>query len=156
MNWVGILPIHGGLGLLGLSWIFYRRAAARARAAVGWPTAEGEVLESRVEEKEGHSDGSRYVHYVPVLRYAYAVDGRTFRGDRLSFTWSWGQIVKREHAEAMLAAYPLGSRPKVSYNPADPSDSVLEARAPKDEWRAIAFFGLLFIGVGIYVLAGGQ
>jgi hypothetical protein len=50
------------------------------------------------------------------------------------------QTSSHQHAQRIIARYPLGSQVDVAFNPEDPDDAVLEA--------GDALFGYLFCGLG--------
>src|SRR4051812_6866296 len=51
----------------------------RAIETTRWPTVTGTVLQSRMAESLSRSGGM----YRPVVRYEYAVQGRSFIGDQI-------------------------------------------------------------------------
>jgi hypothetical protein len=138
------------LGIASIVWFLrlHRRAVIQAKAAQGWPTVSGEILESRIAVEEStDSDGNTGHSYHPVLRYRYAVGGREFEGKRLRFgvdrSGSEGTI------KAWLMPYREGARPKVRYNPVDPADCVLEAVRPTAAYIvAAALVGGILILIG--------
>lgn len=125
----------------------YNKAAVRAK----FPTVSGSVVSSVVKE-EVHEDNdkdtgySRTVSYVPVIRYAYTVDGRSYENDRYAVLDQPGSS-NVNLAQAMIDRHPPGSAVNVYYNPASPGDSFLENRldAKKVDWITWFMIGILVV-----------
>lgn len=149
MEYVGL-----GLILIGVLWAAafgyaHFRALAKARAAETWPVAPGQVVSCEVVEEESTDrEGGTSTWYNPVVTYAYKVGGRELTGRRLRFgNYRSGS---RRKAEAALAPYPVGARPAVRYNPANPEECVLETKKPGPIYLVMALFGFLFIAFGLF------
>ena len=124
MGYLGIfVALVGGIGAL-WSGLAHRKARAFVEAAKHWREAPGRVISAQIEERDGGTGSSRYVYYVPRIRYAYVVNGREWEGGRLRFGMPSARSPRG--AEAMLAPYPAGAEIKVHYDPDKPEDSVLE------------------------------
>ena len=140
--------VIGGLLLVGGFFLTYRIGKPirdRAAASVAWPTTEGRITGSRVERVK--NGGDRKATYTADITYEYALDGRTFEGDRVWF----GDDYSASDASAFRAAvdrYPVGKAVKVHYDPAEPAESVLE---PGPTWSGSALY---FIGLGLMTLGG--
>ena len=132
------------------------RQRAQMRASREWPLAEGVV--ERIEVKREWQNGGRGRHghwlYSPYVAYAYEVDGIRRVNDRLGIIKSSSR--KADAAQRFVEEHPIGSPIDVRYNPADPTDSVLDMPdAPKpdfvDEWMltgvgaVFALFGAGFL-----------
>jgi hypothetical protein len=149
MEYVGF-----GLLLLGVLWVAgfgyaHFRAVGKAKAAETWPTATGRVLSSEVVEEESTDrEGTASTWYNPVVTYAFTAGGRELTGRRLRF--GNYRSASRKKAEAALALYPVGASPIVRYNPEKPEECVLETRKPGPLYLAMALFGFLFIGFGLF------
>ena len=123
-------------------WTFYFRAALIIAGAVlacwsyhqgmlllrtsSWETAEGVILESRVESRT-----NRGTIYHPIIRYRYQAEGRAFEGNRIGFyDPSNGKVLK---VAPIVKRYPRGSKIPVFYDPEEPEEATLElpgARLP--------------------------
>lgn len=118
-----------------------------------WPTVEGQILESRVEQTGGRyrRRGGRYRgEFTPIVRYSYQVNGGVYEGSKLTSTDSSGSKVTMERK---LMEYGVGTKVPVYYNPADPSDSLLEpGEQSNDLIRLIT--GLLMTAVGAVFAVG--
>jgi len=116
----------------------------RARKQAAWPTVEGRIVRTDVEERRG-GKGNR-LRYLPVLEYAYVVAGREWT----SSTFSSGGMEKfrdLEDAQAVQRQYPLGRRVLVHYDPDAPGEAVLEPAPAWESW--------VLIGIGSLVALGG-
>lgn len=82
-----------------------------------WPKARGIVMDSKLEE------GGR--KFRAQVSYRFTVDGQEFVGNRACFgdsdktSWSWA-------ARGIAARYHSGQTVTVHYDPAKPSEAVLE------------------------------
>ena len=113
-----------------------------------WPVAPGEILSSGVREGASRDDGGRL--HRPVVRYRYAVGGRSYEGAAIEHgvATSGGE----GWARRVIARYPVGARVDVRYDPADPTRSALAARFGVLGWALLAVAGLLLAGA---LLASG-
>jgi Protein of unknown function (DUF3592) len=124
--WVILLIGAVFLAVAGLIGYIMVRQVRSARASRSWPIAPGTVLSGTVETvTERDSDGTS-TYFTPRLRYAYEVSGRRYESERIRF----GQIRESERgARKVLERYPAGSPVEVRYDPANPADATLEAKA---------------------------
>ena len=124
------------------------RAVNKAKAAETWPTVAGRVISARVDVEESEdNDGNSTTWYNPVVVYGYSVGERELQGTRLRFGNVRSSSAKK--AEAALAPYAVGSAPIVRYNPDKPEECVLETKKPGPLYLVMAFFGLIFLAIGI-------
>ncbi len=117
--------------LLGIV-IYTRRKAAQAS---NWPTTTGTVKVSTIETRSDSEGGTTE---YPVVIYNYNVIGREYESRRVYPGPQWGGTGARK----VVARYPAGSQVQVFYNDQNPSEAMLENKAP----------GWL---VWMWVLAGG-
>lgn len=95
-----------------------RQSRRFGKASLAWPSVPGRIETSQIISDEG---------FCADVRYAYAVSGRAFTGDRVAFRPaedSWAG------AGRTVARYAPGTDVCVFYDPADPARSVLEPSAP--------------------------
>lgn len=92
-----------------------------ARASRDWPSTSGTIESAAVAMR---SEGNERKQFAARIRYAYAVDGRSFSGERVSF--ESGPSANRGLAEAIVARYAPGSNVRVFYDPLQPERAVLE------------------------------
>lgn len=111
------LPV-GPFGLLDLR---------RSLKAKRWPVTTGTILSSQVVSRiRNPKTGNRYKTklYVPVVKYAYEVDGKQLQNDRVHIGGFNTNIPAV--AEATASRYLEGDEVKVYYNPKNPKDSLLD------------------------------
>ncbi|WP_224363774.1 DUF3592 domain-containing protein [Hyalangium versicolor] len=121
--------------------------AARTRS---WPTAPGIIVSAEElqhsRQMPAEAGGGSRIHYEARIHYEYTV-GRVHIGStvvRLGPTESTHEV----GVQSTLARYLPGQQVRVSYNPGDPTDSVLEpGLRPLDFTRAIV--GLVLLGVAV-------
>jgi hypothetical protein len=108
----------------------------RHRVAIRWPQAPG-VIEASEVDAERHFKNN--LMYRPVIRYRYSAPGGPYVGEKTANT---GKLYTEEaKAKKVAARYPVGSTVMARYNPADPSEAVLERGASGGIW--LVCFGLL-------------
>lgn len=109
-----------------MAWATARRAWTMRR----WPTADGIVVESRVERtmtrRTRRSRTTSTPFYIPRVVYRFRVEGVEIDGDRLgrSVSSSTSGVVER-----LVAAFPVGTRVVVHYDPAEPTTAVVDPGA---------------------------
>lgn len=113
------LALFGSLFLLGSEALEVRQA----RRSQAWPVTEGTVLRSEVVVERVQADDDFHAE----VTYRYRLNGREYQGDRIGFGFELSD--RLDSAEAIVARYPAGSSILVYYDPADPSQSVLEPGA---------------------------
>ncbi|XVJ58797.1 MAG: DUF3592 domain-containing protein [Tepidisphaera sp.] len=131
--WILILGVlvFGASYMFGVAW----RAANIQESTAEWPTCEGVIVDSRVEERTAVRGGN---HHEPIVRYRYVVNGV----DRLGSDTSFNPIrIDRQSAYEFIAKYPVGQAVRVWYSPEDPTRSVLDA-SPAD-WSAAGLLGVI-------------
>jgi hypothetical protein len=150
MQWAALLWLIGAGVLLflrlGLSWID-EGLETRRQIAVSpvWPTTNGVVTASTVDTHIPRNP--RYdPDYLPRVIFAYAVDGRTYRGERL---WP-GRAVFGTYNEArrVVERYPRGQPVTVYYDPDDPATAVLEPGGDWTRWLHRIVLGTFFTAMG--------
>lgn len=129
-----------GIGLSIWGWSVLQSA----RVSESWPTTSGEILSSNVRE-DTDEDGTSYFGDVT---YSYAVDDFRYTSDNVSFGQYGGS---RDHAEEIVARYPVGSGVTVYYDPEDVKTAVLE---PGITWSSYLLIGmgLLFTCIPVIIL----
>ncbi len=94
----------------------------KMRRAASWLQVQGRITRSKlaVRRPPAGSDIGTAVN-VPDVAYSFSVAGRSYQGKRVSL----GDI-SGKFAEETVRRYPVGSVVTVHYDPADPTDCVLE------------------------------
>lgn len=128
------------LNAIFLGVIFFMR---RKMAAVSqWPSTMGTVMASTIEQRSSSEGG--YTDY-PVVQYSYQVNGQPYQALKLAP----GPEVGGTGARKVVGRYPAGAQVMVFYNPQNPSDAVLERKAPAQwiMWLLLAIFDCALCGV---------
>lgn len=166
--------IVGGLAASFFGW----RSVIRSLASSDWPSVDGKIIDSRVEEEKNKRTGSRtnktplnQKRYQPKVDYSYSVNDKSFKGTRISYS-DHGYLGKSKEitimgvtryssnadakagAQKIVQKYPKGKKVTVYYMPDNPSKSLLE---PGFSYKVFAWpicgFVLLVIGGVIAWLA---
>lgn len=119
----------------------YFSTKRKADQAGNWPTTTGAVKESRIETRYDSDSGSTD---YPVIVYTYRVMGTDYESRRVSPGPAWGGT----GAHKVVSRYQAGTQVQVHYNDQNPSEALLENKAPGwMNWLLIAAIGLdLFLG----------
>jgi hypothetical protein len=120
--------------------IFFMR---RKMAAVSeWPSTMGTVNTSYLERRSSSEGGS--TNY-PVVQYSYLIGGQGFQSTKLAP----GPEVGGTGAGKVVERYPAGAQVMVFYNPQNPSEAVLERKAPAQwlMWLLLVIFDCALCGV---------
>jgi hypothetical protein len=118
---------------------FMRRKMAAVRQ---WPSTMGTVNASYLERRSSSEGG--YTNY-PVVHYSYQVSGQAHQGTKIAP----GMEVGGTGAGKVVARYPAGAQVMVFYNPQNPSEAVLETKAPAQWilWLILIVFDIALCGV---------
>lgn len=116
----------------------------KMNAVKTWPSTMGTVMASYLERRRS-SNNRGSVNY-PVVQYAYQVGGQSYQGRRIAP----GMEVGGTGAGKVVERYPAGAQVMVFYNPQNPSDAVLETKAPA-QW--ILWLVLVIIDVTLCGMA---
>ncbi len=101
------------------------------RSRRNWPTAAGEVIESKITGEKA---------IVPSVTYTYALGDKAYTSTSDLGTPGFGNAAKRLNAaQTLIADYPVGRAVRVHYNPDDPRESYLTTAVP---WNAYMRYGL--------------
>ena len=127
------------LNVIFLAVIFFMR---RRMATVSqWLSTMGTVVMSTIDRRST-SDG--YTDY-PVVQYSYQIGGQPYQSTKLAP----GPEVGGTGARKVVAKYPAGAQMMVFYDPQNPSDAVLERKAPAQwlMWLLLVIFDCILCGV---------
>jgi hypothetical protein len=120
--------------------LFTRRKVAQASS---WPSTMGTVTLSQIEVRRSSEGSSNY----PIVHYAYQVMGQPYQGHKVMP----GPDVGGSGAHKVVARYPVGAQVMVYYNPASPSDALLERSMPgyiKWFWIILVILDVFLCGLG--------
>ena len=135
------------LNTIFLGIIFFMR---RKMAAVSqWPSTMGMVIASYLERRSSGEGGS--TNY-PVVQYSYQVNGQPYQSAKLAP----GPEMGGTGAGKVVERYPAGAQVMVFYNPQNPSDAVLEKKAPAQwlMWLLLIVFDCALCGVVPFIVWG--
>jgi len=120
--------------------IFFMR---RKMAVVSeWPSTMGTVNASYLERRfSSEGDSTNY----PVVKYSYQIGGQRYQSTKLAP----GPEVGGTGAGKVVERYPAGAQVMVFYNPQNPSEAVLERKAPAQwlMWLLLVIFDCALCGV---------
>ncbi|WP_411880651.1 DUF3592 domain-containing protein [Polaromonas sp. YR568] len=132
------LSLVGGMGLSG----DFALKAFRAWQTLDWEEGDAEMLSSDA----GAPNGPRSRCYPPRAAYRYSAKGTQFTGQRIRAADS---CMSGNELREFQAEFRKGDTVDVYYDPAHPSEAVLQpGRLWCNDWIQ-ACFGLLFMGFGI-------
>lgn len=110
-----------------------------ANASKSWPIAQGIILSSEVKySRSSQSPGT----YHASVTYNYEVAGVIYTGHRIRIV-STGSS-DPSYARGVLDRYRLDQTVDVSYDPADPAESLLETGIDASDWSMFGF-GVVFL-----------
>lgn len=118
------------------------REVNRAR---NWVATTGTVTESKVRSKRQRSSDGDSFESMPLVVYEYYVDGEKYRGNKINFA----EKITGEEVAATLNKYPEGKIVQVYYNPARPSEAVLEHELPSAIFKILGIIILVILGLGL-------
>ncbi len=137
------------LGYFGvtLTYVGWKRVR-NGRDSQSWTSVEGTIISSDIDRKVYRIDTEARSEfaYFPAVHYRYRVGGVSYQSDRVSAEADIGRG-RSGLATQIAARYPAGKRCRVYYDPADPSDAVLE--------RGSGGVSMLYLVCGVICLLGG-
>jgi hypothetical protein len=133
-----------GIILFLLTWIgftsYFVDEANQFKEADSWPTASGEVIETKISSHRSSgssSNRSRKTTYTPKVLYRYQVAGQEFENQLVQHMTSYDF---KSQAQKILNQYPVGSTVVVYYQPEDPNSSVLVPGISDESQLVITIF----------------
>jgi hypothetical protein len=138
-----------GAGIFFILWGGYE--IMEGYASKKWPSVMGKVTSSYVQKQvRSIKDSSKKPTYYPKVRYQYSVGGKSYTGDRISFSGGDGGEKKSE-AQAVVDRYPSGQQVIVYYDLKHLERAVLIMGFT---WKTFMPFaaGLAFLAVAIVCL----
>lgn len=124
--WAMVAFLGGsGLALLIFGWYELRRS----RGTLHWPTTEGTISKSHIEESEVAYSNNGVQSFrrirIPIIGYTFAAGGMTITSERLRIG---SPLLSHNESlpEPTIARYPLGKKITVYYDPSKPDNCVIE------------------------------
>src|SRR5215208_3951967 len=135
---IGFVLVILNVVFLGIIFFMRRKMATVSQ----WPSTMGTVMMSRIEQRSSSEGG--YTDY-PVVQYSYQVGGQAYQNYKLAP----GPEVGGSGAGKIVGRYPAGAQVMVFYNPQNPSDAVLERKAPAQwlMWLLLVIFDCALCGI---------
>ncbi len=132
------------------------RDVLRATRSRRWPTTAGVVTSTELLQRrrtvETPSGARPQLHYEARIHYEYTLGHTHVGSSELSLNST--ETSSETRARAVLSRYPQGHPIQVSYNPADPTEAVLEPGAhPADFARGLVGFVFLLVAGGFELAA---
>lgn len=126
----------------------FRRKAAKG---LNWPSTMGKIIASDVEPYSTDDETGDTRSSVSI-RYSYAVNAKTYRGDRVG--WGKKTVLLTPAAQSLSERYPVGAAVPVFYDPAKPSSALLEPRGQSKsaEMTALVLFLIVFCVIEVSLL----
>ena len=122
------------------------RTAEKARQSESWPSTEGEIAHSAtLYQTDSTATNNGVATFKADIAYRYKVKGANYSSSKVALldlaTSSSGR------AQTIVQRYPDKSKVQVYYNPADPSEAVLEP-------GSVGGINALYLIGGIFGTAG--
>jgi hypothetical protein len=113
-----------------------------------WDSTTGEVIVSGILKGSPHYRGKRLYTDALCLGYTYVVAGKEYRGEHVGLGGMPIGICYSSQAQGELARkYPVGSTPRVYYDPKNPENCCLERVAEGSRGGYFGLVGLLALGL---------
>ncbi len=114
----------------------------KMQAVQSWSSTLGTVSNSYLERRRSSKGGS--TNY-PVVHYSYQVNGEGYLGRKIAP----GMDVGGSGAGTVVSRYPTGAQVMVFYDPQNPSDAVLERKAPAQWvlWLVLVIMDAMLCGM---------
>ena len=114
-----------------LSYVLFWEELSSQMETDDWTEVQGAIISSGIGSDyscdEGTSDGGGgcSTTYQPFAEYRYDVDGESYEGSRITYTWANAHIGFRSLAESVIDDFQEGDEITVYVDPDDHSESVL-------------------------------
>jgi len=120
---------------------------AQAQRAAAWAKASGKIVTSRLVTEKRNGKEIK----APRVEYEFTIAFHRYRGRRVNFA----EVLAGPDAVATVARYPVGAAVPVYYDPANPTESVIERDLPpffRAIWTVVAVLTVLILAVGWHYL----
>ncbi len=150
-----LIPLFLGLifGIVGFCVMFFAGwpVLQKAKASVDWPTTKGVVVSAEVIRNRS-DDG---VTYRPEVLFEYTVDGEKYQQNHIRYD---GDVSTSSitYSNKMVRKYKPGTEVVVHYDPAEPTEAVLEPGTTWSSYFLIGFGAIFFlVGAAMFLGTGG-
>ncbi len=113
--------------------------------ARNWATTTGTVTKSKVRSHRNRSSDGDSFESMPLVTYEYTVADKNYQGTKVNFA----EKISGEEIASTLNKYPEGKIVQVYYNPANPSEAVLERELPSGILKILGVVVLIILGLGL-------
>jgi hypothetical protein len=158
------LCLAGVFGIIGVGLLVFGLVQRRkAKLTETWPTASGAIVSARLDQsmQTHRRDGHTYTStsYNPVIEYTYQIGGKAYQGNRVfagaTMSYDLGT------AQGIVNRYQPGMAVTVHYDPADPTQAVLETTSKGGNLFFIlgavfAILGMLGCCIGVLMVVVSQ
>ena len=143
------------LAFVGIGYFLIRYALKvtdKARQSLSWPSIEGDIAHSATlyETNRSPSSGGVTATYKADVSYRYQVNGKDYSSSTITLLDVSSTLGR---AQSIVDQYPDKSKVQVFYNPADPSESVLEPGNPPGLFVLYLVSGMFSVGGLIFLVA---
>lgn len=147
-----IVKISGGLALLVVIGVFLGGLFimySQYKYTFLYDTIQGKITDINTGTNQIQSAKLRPAKSTPHIAYTYIVEGKEYKGKRISiyesFSYSGSSAnAANKASEKFLLRYPVGSMVPVHYNPKNPSDAILET--------GFDFIGICMTSIGLILM----
>ena len=146
---VGWICVLSGLGAIAWGSV----TATKALQSRSWLDTPGVVVQSTLVQGSSGTRTASRSSFKPHVEYDYDVDGKTLRGDRISFRI--GIALSAGHAQQIVDDHPVGKQVTVFFNPDDPTQSTLRTGANAATF-AVPGFGAALLIAGVVMVRRRQ
>ena len=137
-----LLPALLGAGIFPIGWFQFRKV----QASRSWPYTPGRIIAATTESSTtlGQQGEPDITSFHPAIQYEYVVENQYLRGSRIAFDQKTYSTPRK--AQEALQAFQIGASVWVFYDPASPTQCVLERKSSSGT--------VLMIVGGVIVVAG--
>ena len=122
------------------------RTAEKARQSESWPATEGEIAHSAtIYQTDSTATSNGVSTFKADIAYRYKVNGANYSSSKVALLDLASSSSGR--AQSIVQRYPDKSKVQVYYNPADPSEAILEP-------GSVGGINFLYLVGGIFATAG--
>lgn len=141
-TWIFLLGIAlAGAGAFFCWWL--GKAWERARAMDAWLEVPAEVVSARLDTYRFNQFSEE--EFVPVVRYRYAVAGKSYEGDRIRRVPV--RSANRQSAERWLKRYRAGDSVTAYVDPENPEQAVLKKNSKAALLAMVLPLGVVLAGL---------
>ena len=130
------IPISNGLEIL-----------RNSQASMKWPTTDGIIVRSEMVAAEGKDSAA----YHAIIRYNYELGTQSYSSNQVSFGQNGSADLNT--VQSLIRRYEKKQKIRVHFNPANPTESVLETGVTWASFKIIGI-GLLLFTAGVLGAVG--